>query len=204
MNDQEIISMLGVDLLERLESTIQKSYSYVEFLMQNTPMLQIPSSSNIRQVITNTAIDYNFELLCREQQFNLNYQYTKNAKGNHTHIELMKNDFIFTHSSVPSNDKFPRDAIFRKELSTSNQLSFFDNEDEMNIVPLYGILTHCYRNNIKDNVSVFLGIPDKDYGKWCNHISLKDLSHISAIIINEPEYQDFEFEIKKRFQEKQG
>lgn len=202
MNDSEIIKLFGQDSLRKLESTLQKSYSHGLLFIQENPMLQEESAESFKQNIINFAIDYNLAKACREGLLDFGFRYAKNHAKNCKHIELLHNELILTHSSINNGERVPRESIFRRYLSSTNQISFYG--DETLNPPSYGILTHQHRENGNKKAIIYLGIPDSEYGYWCNEINLTLLNSGLMVSVSEEEYEDFKFELRKEQKENQA
>lgn len=202
MNDIEVINLIGQDTLKKLESTLQKAYSYGELFIQENPFLQEESAESFRQNIINLSIDYSLAKASTDKLIESGYRYVKNYAKNCKHIELIHNGFIITHSSVNNGNRFPRNAIFRRDLSSTNQMSLY--KDDSLVSPCYGILTHRPREIGNRKALVCFGIPDSDYGYWCNKLNLTELNSDCTVTVIEKEYEDFKFELRRKENEHQA
>lgn len=198
MNDLEVIKKIGTKEIEALIKAFDIGYQYGMAIIDGQEMLNLPSAKSYRQNIINLAIDLALEKDCKNGAISYDYRYNYNSKKNCMHIELFKDDVILTHSSG-NYSKFPRSAIFRKNLCT-NQLSLCE---QLPYEMRYGILMHSSDLNKNTMQEIFLGVPDVECSKWCNYIDLKKVicKEQPLQIINTSEYdEEFTFEIKNRLE----
>lgn len=191
MNDQEILSRLGHDNLSLIRAIVVRGHNLGLSYVASSDILNVASAMSYRQNIINFAIDYLLEEGCKSGDLPLTYSYRYNQRGNCQHIELYTGDMVLTHSSGNHNT-FPREALFRKELS-SNQLSLFG---DVPYFSQFAIVMHSSTLVHGVSPSVALGVPDRDCKSWSNYIDLSLLDSHTIELVNNTDIEKFEFTLK--------
>lgn len=199
MNDQEIAYLVGITKLKLIDSIIQKSYSMGKLFIDDTTFFQTPSAKSFIQIVFNLGIDYNIMKACDDGILNFAYSFERNRANNCKHIELIGCGLTLTHSSVKSKFGFPREAIFRKDLAYTNQMSLFETKATC---PNYGILTHMSCKTHLREADVMFGVPDCDYKGWANLLDLETIVPESStpkiVAVDHKEYSDFSIVVRKQ------
>ena len=198
MNDREIMDHFGEDTLSILNASIQKAYSMAALFIEESEFFKIPSAWPQEQNIRNLSVDLAIQKACETGLIPLAYSYPSNQRHNYNHLVLKGENIFATHSSVRRKDEFPRIASIRRHLAMTNQICLFGEENHKpEAQTIYGILLHKPENKEDGAAFVALGIPDAEYGAWCNHIPLADLSKISLATPTKSEYDEFNLKLRR-------
>ncbi|MDP8257360.1 MAG: hypothetical protein P9M14_16560 [Candidatus Alcyoniella australis] len=105
----------------------------------------------------------------------------KNATGSSTHYEVRSGRCILT-VAASRNRAIPKKAVYRLDLSQSNQLSLFDKNDADSDSPIYVVLNFgsCGSCRSKENLNdmpewILLQVPDVKFRHAIAEVSLKEL-----------------------------
>ena len=195
MNNDEVVNLIGREVLSVLNASVQRGYSLADMFMSLSEIFSVKSARSVKQEVYNIAVDYALQKDCEKGRLPIRFSYVPNLKNNFDHFMLSSDRFCMTHSSIRKPDEFPRNAYIRKDLSVSNQTTLYGEE----FIPdlLYGIIVHKpqYR---KEGLAAYtaLGIPDAEYHKWCNHIPLKQVN-THLVSVTKSEYDDFSLELRE-------
>lgn len=167
----------------QLVPAVKRAYSLINELVQQNDFLNWKVGSDILPYLRNAAVEFEFKRLIDKKLLNLKYRIAMNTRRNCHHIEVITNQCIMTISQVPSKTSIPRKAIFRSNLSFSNQLSllsipgFYPEKEEDKY---YVILTHGCEDsqNSKTPEFVTLGLPYPNVLRWAETIDLIAEPHI--------------------------
>lgn len=203
MTDFEIIQLFDPTILVRINESVQRAYGYANIFIQDMDILQLPSAAAAQQIIRNLSVDLMLERDCNSGRLPMKYKYSNNLAKNCKHIELFYNGKILTHSSVDKNI-LPRPSFFREHYASTNQISLDDLVGKSTFVaPSFGVITHKLSVAKDRSCTVCLVIPDKDYGYACNQIPLHELSKPLVIAKPSTDFEDFNFELKRRVAEQE-
>lgn len=201
MTDFEITQLFNPSVLMKLNESIQRAYGYADIYIQDMEILRLPSAAPARQIVRNLSVDLMLERDCKSGRLPMKYKYTNNLAKNCKHIELFYEGKILTHSSVDKNI-LPRRSIFRENYASTNQISLDDPEGHLTfLAPSFGVITHQVCFSKDRSCTVCLVIPDNEYGHACNQIPLHELSKPLMVAKPTADFEDFNFELKKRVAE---
>lgn len=201
MTDNEIIKLFNPNVLAKVNESVQRAYGYANICIQDIDILRLPSAESARQIVRNLSVDLMLERDCAAGRLPMSYAYHNNRANNCKHLELFYNGNMLTHSSVDKN-VLPRRSLFREDYASTNQLSLYDPEGKSTfLAPSFGVITHQLCHNHDRSCTVCLVIPDKDYEHACNQIQLHNLSIPIIAAESTVNFEEFDFELKKRITE---
>lgn len=184
-----ITSNFPLSVQQRMVQSVQLAYSTADQLIEEIAWLNWPVGIDHLGYLRNIAVEHALFRMMTNMH-GLECHIRRNERKNFEHIEICSKNCILTICQVHSPYAFPRKAIYRKNLSSSNQLvlDYFQDEkkssqeqcDEFN----YLILTHgCRRNQLGQPPSfIGIGFPNVDGDAWHDFIDLTNLMKQTFIV----------------------
>ena len=139
---QFLLDQIPTDLRPLIPSTLKTAYAAVDLLVQNEPILQVPTAVDNHGRIISWAVDLGFERLVKTGQwsFDCRWRYFERPTGQY--LEILPSHSVLTISQVADPKKQPRDVAFRANKRLGNQgfLAFAEFQDERAVCGLPHIL----------------------------------------------------------------
>ncbi len=167
INAQNLINKeYPIRLRSKFVPMVRRAYSAIDQLITENEVLNWSVADNLVGNLINTAVEFEFKRMIDKGDLKLEYNVSFNKRKNHKHIELISQNTISTISQVKNKYSVPRKAIFRNNLSCSNQLMFdiYDNSLNFKESPKYILLTHGGKNGNVDFLN--LGMPQPYNKGW--------------------------------------
>jgi len=139
---QFLLDQIPMPYRPLIPSTLKTAYAAADLLIQNEPILQVPSALDNRGRVVSWAVDLGFERLVKTGQwpFDCRWRYFERPTGRY--LEVLLSHSVLTISQVADPKKQPRDVVFRANKRLSNQgfLAFAEFQDERAVCGLPHIL----------------------------------------------------------------
>lgn len=156
----------------QLMAALGRGYSIVQAYCEETPWLNWPVGDDLRGQLRRAAVDFEFSRLVEMRRIPLTCHVSPNALGNCHHLELLGPECVLTISQVDSPRAVPRRAVFRNNLSLSNQIRLpgFQAGSSIEARRHYCLLTH---GSCDGRLSFArLGVPQPEVGGWIYQVDL--------------------------------
>lgn len=180
---------------QKLIGTFSRAYADTENLKLSDSAFNSEKGNETLTYIRNLKVEEQIKNEVDNKFLPFTYNECKNCAENCTHYEFETNNAIITVSRVSKEDKMPRRAKFRENLSFNNQISLFDTEETYNKKHI--LLTHvCEDGKLQ---SLMLGIPSADGKTWEYNFNL--LKELNIIKSNDEELPANTLKIRKEIKE---
>lgn len=171
-------------------SAISMAYEFTLKHYNNSDFLKWPVGRNIYKELRGIVTQYMMKKLVEEKGWSISYAVQPNAIDNCDHLEILTNRCVLTISQVDSKEGLPRKAVYRNDLSVTNQLSFDFYEEGVNdlskVSRFYVLLTHGSLNDdSKKPDFVRMGFPKPGVRRWECSIDLLSEPHLIDLPIVE-------------------
>lgn len=177
---------------QKLIGTLSRAYADTENLKLSDSAFNSNKGNETLTYIRNLKVEEQIKNEIESYFLPFEYKECKNYAENCTHYEFETKNAIITVSRVQKENMMPRKAIFRENLSFNNQISLFDDEEEMTSKK-HILLTHvCEDDKLK---SLMLGIPSVDGKTWEYNLNL--LKEFNVIENTEEELPATTLKIRK-------
>lgn len=187
---------------------VKRAYSLINELAQQNDFLNWKVGTDIFPYLRNAAVEFEFKRLIDNGLLDLRYRIAMNSRRNCHHIEIVADTCILTISQVQAKTSVPRKAIYRSNLSFSNQLTLFTtpdfSPDNFNEDKYYAILTHGCRDTQNSRMPEFisLGLPYPDVKRWAQVIDLTAEPHAidtpEEVVVSDDLVLEFKEHIEKQ------
>ena len=183
-----ILSNFPVNVQQRMVQSVQLAYSIADQVVEQNPWLNWSVGLDHLGYLRNIAVEHALKLMITNVQ-GLQCHIKPNHRKNFGHIEICSKDCILTVCQVHRPLAVPRQAVYRKNLASSNQLAIagFEDEDlfqDHGDEPNYLILTHgCRRNTLGQSPSfIGIGFPNASGNAWHDFIDVTYLTKYDLIV----------------------
>ncbi len=196
MNAEEFLkNEIPYGVRQKLIGTFSRAYADTENLKLSDSAFNSEKGNETLTYIRNLKVEEQIKNEVDNKFLPFTYNECKNCAENCTHYEFETNNAIITVSRVSKEDKMPRKAKFRENLSFNNQISLFDIEETYNKKHI--LLTHvCEDGKLQ---SLMLGIPSADGKTWEYNLNL--LKELNIIKSNNEELPTNTLKIRKDIKE---
>ena len=182
-----------------LAKGVYRGYDLTSIMLQRIPEFMNPLyskrvSSRARQALVEIAVQ---ETIIQEDDSNLNCHQASTKSGNYPFLEIVNGPTLTTIAQVRGKMCLPPYAKYRQERSASNQISFFE-EDNQPPDCLYFLLTHGYRTELP--LFVGLGIPTYDMTGFIDYRSL--VAPVPFQTEGKEKEEEFMLQLTKKAEEK--
>ncbi|MHB8280004.1 MAG: hypothetical protein ACYDIA_20490 [Candidatus Humimicrobiaceae bacterium] len=156
----------------------KNAYDATNQFVESEEMFNWEEQKNIKPHIRRMAVEFQLKKMIETGNLNIAYGIKENSANNFTYMELYTENSISTICQVKGANQYPRDSLFRNNLSLSNQLRFNFLEPEFNneTNKKYLILTH---GGDLTPEFINIGIPSSENNRFIYKINL--LEEIYAI-----------------------
>lgn len=154
-----------------LAKGVYRGYDLTNIIGQKIPELLSPLydkrvTSRARQALVEIAVQ---ETISQGDDSGLSCRQASTPNGNYPFLEIMNGNTVTTIAQVRKKMWLPSHAKYRQALSASNQISFFEEDNEPPD-KFYFLLTHGYRSDFP--LFVGLGMPDSNMAAYIDFRSL--------------------------------
>lgn len=168
--DSFINNLLSYKDRQKFIAPISRAYNIAEQVLTIDNLKNEPIIKNVLPNLKNVIVEYELKRVIDKGLIDgVTCRYSDNAKHTHPFIEIISENYHMTVSQVSKYSVIPRNAKYRNNRASTNQISLYPEDNENN-QKIYAILTHGY-HSVSPNF-ICIGIPDYRMRSWEDQVNL--------------------------------
>lgn len=188
-----LLDQMPMVLRPLIPSTLKAAYNAADIVIDNEPILKVPSALDNRGRIISWAVDRGFEMLVQSGQWPFDCRWQSFQRPTGRYLEIRLSHSALTVSQVADPIKQPRDVHFRANKRLNNQgfLDFAEFRKEREVCGLpHILLVHGHQTL----TFARLGIPNERHSEGYAYRTPNLMKMPHEVLSPEPPPEDTDFE----------